>query len=177
MHIAIHDALNAIEPRSRPYAFATRQPLPDASPDAAVAAAAHGVLIPMLEQLPAPFSDCAPASIEGVEDDYAAALATLPDGRAEQQGVQLGRAAAALILALRTGDGADTTVVRHGVPSGHHSRRVPLHAGLLVRIRAAVGGRHPVRTARQLAVPRRSPLRGHEQEVRSGLRRGQASRR
>jgi hypothetical protein len=118
MHIAIHDALNAIERRSRPYAFAMRQPLPDASPDAAVAAAAHGVLIPMLEQLPAPFSDCAPASIEGVEDDYAAALATIADGRARQQGVQLGRAAAALILALRTGDGADTPLFDTDYPQG-----------------------------------------------------------
>ena len=91
-------------------AFATQQPLPGASPDAAVAAAARGVLVPLLQELPAPFSGCAPASVTGVEDDYAAALAAIPDGRAKQQGVQLGRAAAALILALRTGDGSDTTL-------------------------------------------------------------------
>jgi hypothetical protein len=40
MHLAVHDALNAIDLRSRPYAFATRRPLPEASVDAAVAAAA-----------------------------------------------------------------------------------------------------------------------------------------
>ena len=108
MHVAIHDALNAIERRSSPYAFATQRPLPRASPDATVAAAARGVLVPLLEELPAPFSDCAPASVDGVEDDYAAALAAIPDGRAKDQGVQLGRAAAATILAVRTGDGADT---------------------------------------------------------------------
>lgn len=118
MHVAVHDALNAIERHSRPYAFATRQPLPAASPDAAVAAAARGVLVPLLEQLPAPFSDCAPASIAGVEADYAAALAAIPDGRAEDQGVQLGRAAAALILALRTGDGADTPLFDTAFPQG-----------------------------------------------------------
>ena len=118
MHVAVHDALNAIERRSRPYAFATLQPLPGASPDAAVAAAARGVLVPLLEQLPAPFSDCAPASVAGVEADYAAALAAIPDGRAEEQGVQLGRAAAALILALRTGDGADTPLFDTGFPQG-----------------------------------------------------------
>ncbi len=37
MHIAIHDALNAIDRRSRPYAF-DGPPQPGASPDAAVAA-------------------------------------------------------------------------------------------------------------------------------------------
>jgi len=39
MHIAIHDALNAIDRRSRPYAF-DGPPQPGASPEAAVAAAA-----------------------------------------------------------------------------------------------------------------------------------------
>ncbi len=108
MHLAIHDTLNAIDRRSRPYAFDSRRPLPGASPDAAVAAAARDVLVPLLQQLPAPFSDCAPAAVAGVETDYAAALATITDGPAKDQGVQLGRAAAATILAVRTGDGADT---------------------------------------------------------------------
>src|SRR5688572_15551518 len=54
MHIAIHDALNAIERRSRPYAYDA--PLaPSASRDAAVAAAARGVLVPLIGQIPAPF--------------------------------------------------------------------------------------------------------------------------
>ena len=108
MHLAVHDALNAIERRSRPYAFATQHPLPGASLDAAVAAAARDVLVPLLEELPAPFSDCAPAAVASVETDYAAALAAITDGPAKQQGIQLGRAAAATILAVRTGDGADT---------------------------------------------------------------------
>jgi len=118
MHAAVHDALNAIDRRSRPYAFALQRPLRGASPDAAVAAAARGVLVPLLQQLPAPFSDCAPASVVGVEDDYAAALAAIADGRAEEQGVQLGRAAAAVILALRTDDGADTALFDTAYPQG-----------------------------------------------------------
>ena len=44
-HVAIHDALNAIDRRSRPYAFAGRAQ-PGASVDAAVAAAARDVLVP-----------------------------------------------------------------------------------------------------------------------------------
>jgi len=43
MHVAIHDALNAIDRRYQPYAFDGHAP--DASPDAAVAAAAHDVLV------------------------------------------------------------------------------------------------------------------------------------
>src|SRR5213596_3591344 len=51
MHVAIHDALNAIDRRSRPYTF-DMQAKPGASPDAAVAAAARDVLVPLIGQLP-----------------------------------------------------------------------------------------------------------------------------
>ena len=118
MHLAVHDALNAIERRSRPYAFATQQPLPGASLEAAVAAAARDVLVPLLEELPEGFSGCVPAAVASVETDYAAALAALTDDRARQQGIQLGRAAAATILAVRTGDGADTPLVDDKYPQG-----------------------------------------------------------
>ena len=107
MHLAIHDALNAIDRRSRPYVFKTGAK-PGASPDAAVAAAARDVLVPLLQQLPAPFSGCASGAVEGVDDAYAAALGAIPDGRAKRQGVALGQAAAAAIIALRAGDGSDT---------------------------------------------------------------------
>src|SRR4051812_45458541 len=50
MHVAIHDALNAINRRSQPYTFYGHQP--GASPDAAVAAAARDVLIALIGQLP-----------------------------------------------------------------------------------------------------------------------------
>jgi hypothetical protein len=118
MHLAIHDALNAIDRRSRPYAFALRRALPGASPDAAVAAAGRNVLVPLLEELPAPFAGCAPAAVAGVESDYAAALAPIADGAAKSQGIQLGRAAAATILAIRTGDGADTPLFDTAYPQG-----------------------------------------------------------
>jgi hypothetical protein len=119
MHVAIHDALNAIDRRSRPYAFA-RRPLPGASPDAAVAAAARDVLVPLLQQLPAPFSDCVAASgaVATVDAAYAAALGAIPDGRAKRQGVALGQAAAAAILALRAGDGSDTPLFDTAYPQG-----------------------------------------------------------
>jgi len=43
MHLAIHDSLNAIEPRFEAYAVHTFSP--GSSPEAALAAAAYGVLI------------------------------------------------------------------------------------------------------------------------------------
>jgi hypothetical protein len=108
-HLAIHDALNAIDRRSRPYAFdATARR--GASPDAAVAAAARDVLVALLNQLPEPFAGCGgAAAVAGVESDYAEALGQIPDGPAKTRGIEVGRAAAAAILALRAADGVDET--------------------------------------------------------------------
>ena len=61
MHIAIHDALNAIDRRSRPYVYDANHP--DASPDAAVAAAARTVLVKLIGQLPAELPPPARASL------------------------------------------------------------------------------------------------------------------
>ena len=51
MHIAIHDALNAIDRKYQPYAY-DKKADPGASPDAAVAAAAHDVLVPLITNYP-----------------------------------------------------------------------------------------------------------------------------
>jgi hypothetical protein len=107
MHIAIHDALNAIDRRSRPYAF-DMQAEEGASPDAAVAAAARDVLVPLIRQLPREITlqSCIDAGVASVEADYTAALAAIPDDQAKTQGIAVGEAAAAAILALRADDGA-----------------------------------------------------------------------
>jgi PAP2 superfamily len=107
MHVAIHDALNAIDRRSRPYTFDT-QAKPGASPDVAVAAAARDVLVPLIGQLPLELSSqsCIDAGVARVEADYTAALAAIPDTPAKTQGIAVGQAAAAAILALRAADGA-----------------------------------------------------------------------
>jgi PAP2 superfamily len=115
-HVAVHDALNAIDSRSDPYAFhgeAKRR----TSPDAAVASAARNVLVPALRQLPAPQA-CIEAGVASVEADYATALDTIRDGQAKARGIELGQAAAAAILALRAADGADTPLVDPANPQG-----------------------------------------------------------
>lgn len=112
MHIAIHDALNAIDRRSRPYAYDSRS-VPWASSDAAVAAAARDVLVsaiaeaPSFEGVPGCLGSLQ-AGIDRVEADYTAALAAIPDGPPKTIGLRTGRRAAAAILALRAADGSDT---------------------------------------------------------------------
>ena len=107
MHVAIHDAMNAIDRRFRPYTFDS-QAEPSASPDAAVAAAARDVLVPLLGQLPLELvtQSCIDAGVASVEAAYTAALGALPDTSAKTQGIAVGQAAAAAILALRAADGA-----------------------------------------------------------------------
>ena len=117
-HIAIHDALNAIDRRFQPYAYADAAPR-GASANAAVAAAAHGVMVPVLGQLTPPFGqECIDAGVASVEADYAAAIAEIPDGRAKTRGIAVGEASAAAILALRADDGADTTLLDVDYPQG-----------------------------------------------------------
>ena len=118
MHVAIHDALNAIERRSRPYAFNVNAPA-GVSADAAVAAAARVVLVAAIAEIPAPFPPaCLDAGIASVEADYAAALSLIPAGPPRAAGIALGQASAAAILALRVGDGSDTPLLDPNFPQG-----------------------------------------------------------
>jgi hypothetical protein len=118
MHVAIHDALNAIDRRSRPYAFRGRAGWP-VSPDAAVAAAARRVLVRLVGQIGFPFPPpCVDAGLAVVEADYQAALGGIPEGNAKAEGIRLGEAAAAAVLALRERDGSDTPLLDFAYPQG-----------------------------------------------------------
>jgi membrane-associated phospholipid phosphatase len=92
LHASIHDAVNGVERRYQPYTADLASPT--ASVDAAVATAAHDVLLAL-----------APDHRDRVESEYAAALATVPDGSAEDEGVALGRQCASANLDRRAGDG------------------------------------------------------------------------
>jgi hypothetical protein len=126
MHLAIHDALNTINRRFRPYVLDMQGPS-GASAEAAVATAARDVLVPALKQLVPVFSqipaiqDCiagANGVIASIEADYAAALADIPEGAPKTQGIAIGHAAAAVILALRVADGSDTLLLDFNYPQG-----------------------------------------------------------
>jgi hypothetical protein len=111
---AVHDALNAIDRRFEPYAF-HGEPDPDASPDAAVATAAHEALVGLIFVGTLPFAgfgsaEQQAAAVAFVDATYAADLETIPEGEAKRRGVAVGQAAAEAILAERREDGATTLV-------------------------------------------------------------------
>jgi hypothetical protein len=100
---AVHDALNAINRRYDAYYFEGPGD-PAASPDAAVAAAAHTVLTGVVGSYGTPAQKGATFAL--VEQAYASSLARVADGPARNKGVAVGRAAGAAILTLRKDDGA-----------------------------------------------------------------------
>ena len=118
MHIAIHDAVNAIDRRFQPYILDLPE-IPGASVDAAVATAARDVLVSALDKLSFELiPGCKLPAIEGAEDDYIAALAAISDRAPKTQGIVIGRAAAAVVLALRIADGSDTPFFDFTHPDG-----------------------------------------------------------
>ena len=92
--IAVYDAVMAVEGGYEPFAVDIDAP-DGASPEAAVAAAAHRILI---HYLPAQA-----ASI--VEPAYESSLATIPDSQAEIDGVATGDSVARRLIDLRAADG------------------------------------------------------------------------
>jgi hypothetical protein len=121
VHIAIHDALNAIDRRNAPYALEARA-AQGASSTAAVAAAARDTLIALI-----------PSQRESIETAYSAALAEVSDGGARASGVAIGQAAAALILSRRSADGADATAAwSPGFLPGQYRQTPPANATPIV---------------------------------------------
>jgi hypothetical protein len=97
MHAAIFDAVNATNHRYTPYAIDIYAP--DASPEAAAAAAAHSVLLNLV-----------PSQQLNLDTAYAASLAQIPDGPAKDNGIGVGVMVANGIVALRSGDGSNAVV-------------------------------------------------------------------
>jgi hypothetical protein len=103
VHGAVHDALNAIDRKYDAYYF--EGPADSAaSPDAAVAAAAHTVLVGVANSFGTPAQKGAALAL--VEQAYATSIARVTAGPARNQGVAVGRAAGAAMLTLRKDDGA-----------------------------------------------------------------------
>ena len=94
MHIAIHDALNAITPVYEQYVYKSHR-YNSANPFTAVASAAHTVL-----------KASWPDSATMLDAKLSASLSGIPDGNSKNEGIALGMAAANAILALRANDGA-----------------------------------------------------------------------
>src|SRR5882757_5875683 len=94
VNVAMYDALNSIFPVNTPYALLNTSDK-EANPEAAVAKAAHDVIVALL-----------PPETGYADSLYQVSLSAITDGTAKTKGVTLGAAAAAAMLARRAGDGA-----------------------------------------------------------------------
>lgn len=99
VHIAVYDAVNAID--GYPFQAYGIHPtvISPASADAATATAAHDMLVALF-----------PAQQPDLDLKYAVSLSTIDDGPAKINGIAVGQQTAAGILALRANDGRDATV-------------------------------------------------------------------
>jgi hypothetical protein len=97
VHAAVYDAVNAIDRQHAVY-LVDALPHPNASMEAAAAAAAFTTLSTLLPTQQAAFNTA-----------YANSLAGIPDGNSENDGVALGASVANQILALRSNDGSNQT--------------------------------------------------------------------
>lgn len=93
-HAAMYDSVNALD-RTHEVYLVDALAHPKASREAAVAAAAHRALVALY-----------PAQAAVFDTKLTASLAAIPDGKAENDGVALGRSVADQILALRQNDGS-----------------------------------------------------------------------
>jgi hypothetical protein len=122
LHAAIHDALNAIDRRFAPYTPGLAA-TPAASPDAAVATAAHEVLGTLV-----------PEQAKMIDAAYERALASISDGPGKTAGIATGKAAARATLARREGDGSESAAQPVYVPqpgSGEYQFTAPFTFALL----------------------------------------------
>src|SRR5262245_5897755 len=98
VHVAIFDAVNAIDRSYTPY-FAHVHASHGASPEAAAAQAAHDTLTALYPAQQATFDDALAQDLQGI-----------PPGQADQ-GLAVGKAVAQQILDLRSTDGASAVVI------------------------------------------------------------------
>ena len=93
VHIAMHDALNAVEPKYSTYAFTEKDA--DANLFAAAASAAHEVLVHEI-----------PGQIAFLDSALNQTLSTIVEGEAKTKGIELGKKAGQAIISDRQNDGS-----------------------------------------------------------------------
>ena len=98
VHAAVYDAVASLDQSGRPYAVDLKAPA-GASVDAAIAAAAHGVLMRL-----------APGQRLVLDEALNTALSRIAPGQAKTDGITTGQKVAERMVALRAGDGADARV-------------------------------------------------------------------
>jgi len=97
LHAAIYDAVVSITRDAPPFLFSVNAPS-TARADAAAAQAGHDTLVALY-----------PKWKEALDQQLAGELTTIPDGAGKQQGIQVGQAVAARLIAIRANDGSAAT--------------------------------------------------------------------
>jgi hypothetical protein len=113
MHLAIFDAVNAVDGRQRPFLVRFDGAHREASIDAAVDSAAHEVLVALY-----------PTKQALLDSDFAASLALIPDGPNKTAGIAIGGKIADQIVVLRNNDGASAPPIPYtfgGAPGDYQS--------------------------------------------------------
>ena len=95
MHAAVYDAVNAIDATHKPYLVHIEHVSLHASQDAAAASAAHDTLVALF-----------PTFQAALDVQLDQSLAVIPDGVDKTAGIDVGKAVAQAILALRNDDGS-----------------------------------------------------------------------
>jgi hypothetical protein len=107
VHIAIYDAVNAIDGRFTRFAVTPSSSASWASEDAATAAAAYGVLLSLY-----------PLQQVYLDSVYAAFIGALPNDGERARGIVIGQEVAQAFMALRAGDGRNADVPYTFLPPG-----------------------------------------------------------
>jgi len=116
LHAAIYDAVNAIDQTHKPYAVRFSDLPRRASQPAAADAAAHDVLVALYPKL-----------VSTLDAEFQQSLALVPDAADKAEGIRVGQAVAAAILALRNSDGANQPPVPYvfGTAPGDYQSTPP----------------------------------------------------
>lgn len=107
VHLAMYDAVMAIEGTHHPYAVKPRSPVAGASQEAAAGAAAYGVLKGLF-----------PSRSASYEAAWGKFVASLPDNEARRIGMAVGAEVAAGMLAQRANDGRTVAFAPYAPGSG-----------------------------------------------------------
>ena len=138
VHVAIHDALNAIDRRSRPYAF-------DAEVNAAGLTRCRGrgsrAGRARVGHRTAPgiAGVCRRRHRQRRSRLCGGACGNPAPGPKEPSGVEVGQAAAAAIIALRASDGSDAPLLDFDYPQGTEPGEYRFRPGCRFRLRARLG--------------------------------------
>jgi hypothetical protein len=126
VNIAMHDALNSIVPKYKTYALSNVREK-EADADAAVAKAAHDVIVFFFGKLNPP-AGVTPQPIQDYIDNLLTqSLAAIENGDAKTKGLELGASAAQTIIQNRTSDGSGNVMfpVTEGTQPGQYKFYFP----------------------------------------------------